>query len=68
MLNNIRYDPTFEEYLYKYLNWICETGDKLINKIMYNYDINDINKKLDNKNIIFYEDNEYDGYSVTNLL
>ena len=35
---------------------------------MYNYDINHINKKLDNKNIIFYEDNEHDGYSVTNLL
>jgi hypothetical protein len=59
MLNNINYDPTAEEYIYQYLNWLCDISEKIINRIIFKYDMDYINKKSEYNNLIFSNDDEY---------
>lgn len=59
MLNNISYDPTAEEYIYQYLNWLCDISEKIINRIIFKYDMDYINKKSEYNNLVFSNDDEY---------
>ena len=69
MLNNIRYDPNAEKYIYDYINWFCDMGEKIINRIIFNYDMNYINKKLEYNHVMFYDVNDKgDKYTIVNLL
>ena len=59
MLNNIMYDPNAELFIINIINWFCESSEKIINKIIYKYEISEINTNLKNRHIVFYKEDEY---------
>jgi|LakMenEpi03Aug12_release.lakeMendotaPanAssembly.Ray.scaffolds.fasta_scaffold5100415_1 hypothetical protein len=59
MLNNIRYDPNAELFIIDIINWFCDSSEKILNKIIYKYEISQINKDSADKHIIFYKEDDF---------